>query len=154
MTFYQWVTFGFGIAGFLITWIGGGIGGVIAMTRAIETIKQDVSQRIADEVLARTKALSDAVQARNDELEELRREFTDAQRTQDHNFGEMGAALRRFIETVEKEMHNIEIWGRDNYVQKGEFEKATDSIRADIREMGSEIKTDLRALTAKIDAKH
>jgi hypothetical protein len=65
----------------------------------------------------------------------------------------MGAALRRFIEGVEKEMHAIELWGRDHYVQKPDFDKAIDTIRGDLKGMASEIKDDFRELYAKIDQK-
>jgi hypothetical protein len=112
----------------------------------VKKIERDVSEKIAAETLARTKALADAVEARDAEMQKLRREWGENEKSQDHNIGEMGAALRRYIETVEKEMHRIEIWGRDNYVQKGEFEKATDSIRADIKALGAEIKEDIREI--------
>jgi hypothetical protein len=110
--------------------------------------------------LQEIEALSAAVVARNKEMEELRRDFHDAQRIQDNHVGEMGAALRRFIETVEKEMHSIEIWNRDNFVQKGEFERATDSIKADIKAMASDIKADIKDLKGRarrqgqLDAPH
>lgn len=150
ITGYQWAVLILGILGFAVTWTGG----VIGLTRFASSIKQDTSEKIAAEVLERTKALGDAVAARSKELDDLRREFAIAQKTQDSHVGEMGAALRRFIETVEKEMHDIELWGRDHYVQKGEFEKATDSIRADIRAMGAEIKSDIKELNNKIDARN
>jgi hypothetical protein len=91
-------------------------------------------------------------------LEELEEKFEQDQRTQDHNFGEVGAAMRQYIADVEKKVREVEIWGRDNYVQKSEFEKATDSIRSDIRAMGADIKADLRDrmddLRKSFDAKH
>lgn len=146
MELHHWVMLGLGVLGFVITWTGQ----VVGITRFAESIKQ----AIAAEVLARTKALNDAVEARNEEMERLRSEFAESQRTQDHNIGEMGSALRRYVETVEKEMHKIEIWGRDNYVQKGEFEKATESIRSAIKEMAAEIKADIKELNGKIDSRH
>lgn len=126
---------------------------IVGAVWAVAKIKQEITEKIADEVLARTSASALAVESRNAEMEKLRREFSDAQRTQDHNMGEMGSALRRFIETVEKEMHDIEIWGRDNYVQKGEFEKATDLFRNDITTLRTEIKADFKELGAMIAAK-
>jgi uncharacterized protein (UPF0216 family) len=150
MSAAQLITLGLGVVGFFITWTGIAVG----LTRFAESIKNDTSEKIAAEVLARTKALADATEARNKELDDLRKEFNEAQRTQDHNVGEMGAALRRFIETVEKEMHAIEMWGRDHYVQKTEFERATDSIRDDITALRLEIKADFKELGNKIDAKH
>jgi hypothetical protein len=154
MTVAQWIMLGLGVAGFLLTWTGMAVG----LTRFAESIKQDTSEKIAAEVLARTKAISALDAARSSEIEALRREFHEAQKAQDHNVGEMGAALRRFIETVEKEMHDIELWGRDHYVQKGEFEKATASIRSDIKEMCSELKSDIREriddLSKRMDVKN
>lgn len=148
MTVAQWIMLGLGIAGFAITWTGL----VVGLTRFAESIKQDTSEKIAAEVLARTNALSEAVDDRKKEMDDLRKEFHDAQRTQDNHVGEMGSALRRFIETVEKEMHDIELWGRDHYVQKSEFERATDSIRNDITMLRAEIKADFKELGNKIDA--
>jgi hypothetical protein len=52
--------------------------------------------------------------------------------------------MRQYIADVEKKVREVEIYGRDNYVQKSEFEKATNSIRADIKEMAADIKSDLR----------
>lgn len=149
MTDYQWV--GPTIAGASLFLTGGGI--IVAITRAVTTIKADTSEKIAAEVLARSEALSAATVARNKEMEQLRRDFQDAQRAQDNHVGEMGAALRRFIETVEKEMHAIEIWNRDNFVQKGEFERATDSIKADIKAMATEIKADIKDLKIELGGK-
>jgi hypothetical protein len=149
MTVAQWIMLGLGIAGFLLTWTGMAVG----LTRFAESIKQDTSEKIAAEILARTKAISALDAARSAEIEALRREFHEAQKAQDHNVGEMGSALRRFIETVEKEMHDIELWGRDHYVQKGEFEKATDSIKADIKAMASEIKADIKDLKNELGGK-
>lgn len=140
---------GLGIAGFLLTWTGMAVG----LTRFAESIKHDTSEKITAEILARTKAISALDAARSAEIEALRREFHDAQKAQDHNVGEMGSALRRFIETVEKEMHDIELWGRDHYVQKNEFEKATDSIKADIKAMASEIKADIKDLKNELGGK-
>jgi hypothetical protein len=52
--------------------------------------------------------------------------------------------MRQYIADVEKKVREVEIYGRDHYVQKSEFEKATNSIRSDIREMAADIKSDLR----------
>ena len=62
--------------------------------------------------------------------------------------------MRQYIANVEKEMHQIEIWGRDNFVLKSEFVKATDSIRADIKAMAADIKADIRDLTTSVKASH
>lgn len=90
-------------------------------------------------------------EATNDDFEKLRAEFYGDQKVQDHNFGEMGAAMRQYITDVEKEMHKIEIWGRDNYALKPDVTKAMDSIREDIKALGADIKADIRRMENKID---
>jgi hypothetical protein len=129
MTTYQWVTLGLGALGFVATWILG----AFKVGRAVEQMQGAVRKEIKDE---REFIIS--------KIEQLEDKFEADQRTQDHNFGEVGAAMRQYIADVEKKVREVEIWGRDNYVQKGEFEKATDSIRSDIRAMGADIKSDFR----------
>jgi NAD-dependent DNA ligase len=129
MTTYQWVTLGLGALGFLATWILG----AFKLGRVVEQMRAAIKKEIDNE---RDKLVS--------KLEELEEKFEQDQRMQDHNFGEVGAAMRQYIADVEKKVREVEIWGRDNYVQKGEFEKATDSIRSDIRAMGADIKSDFR----------
>lgn len=131
---------------FLLTWTGM----VVGATRMVEKIKADVSDKMAAEALARS-----------DDLDGLRKEVGDTQKIQDHNIGEMGLSLRRHIETVEKQMHEIEIWGRDNYVQKNEFEKAlaslersTESIRSDIKALVADIKSEFKEMRSEITTKH
>ncbi len=107
---------------------------------AVANIKADLKQNIAD--------------AREDtaaEIAKLRAEFLADQKSQDHRFGEVGAAMRQYIANVEKEMHAIETWGRDHFVRKEDFLKATDKISDDIRSMAADIKSDFRDLNAKID---
>lgn len=139
MTAYQWVTLGLVALGFIGTWILGAfkLGRVVEQMRA--AIKEDIDEE-------RDKIVST--------IDDLKAKFEDDQKTQDHNFGEVGHAMRQHIADVEKKIREVEIWGRDNYVQKGEFEKATDRLEAAIRAMGADIKSDIRGLNAKIDAKH
>lgn len=146
MTGLQWATLGLGFLGFLLTWTGMVVGGTWALGKLNKDIsdkiaaeKHDVATKFAAESSARAKALADAVYARDVELDVIRKEF-----------GETGHALRRYMEGIEKEMHTIEIWNRDNYVQKGEFERAIDSIRSDIRALSSEIKIDFKELKAEL----
>lgn len=106
---------------------------------AVANIKADLTKQIGAEREDTAKAIG-----------ELREQFLKDQKAQDHNFGEVGAAIRQYIANVEKEMHAIEIWGRDNFVLKSEFVKATDTIREDIKAMSAEIKTDIRELAAKV----
>ncbi|MGY3530807.1 MULTISPECIES: hypothetical protein [Bradyrhizobium] len=59
--------------------------------------------------------------------------------------------MRRYIADVEKKVRKVEIYGRDNYVKKDEFVRATDSIRADIKALGAEIKSDLKGHAKRTD---
>lgn len=136
MSNYQWVTIALGALGFLITWTGMWFGA----GRFVEQMRAEFKKHIGDE---REKIIA--------ELKKLEEEFEDSQRAQDHNFGEVGAAMRQYIADVEKQLREVEIWGRDNYVQKSEFEKATDRLADAIKSMGADIKADIRELNAKID---
>lgn len=138
-TGFQWATLILGVLGFALTWTLV----VVGATKAVESIKQDTTEKVA----TASKLLTA-------QIETLRGEFFAEQKSQDHNFGEVGAAMREYISKVEREMHEIEIWGRDNFVLKDDFQKATDRLEAAIINMGGDIKTDIRTLTAKIDAKH
>ena len=131
MTAYQWVTIGLIVLGNVITLAFGSF----KLGRAVEQMKD---------------ALKDHF---NTELEELRNEFLASQKTQDHQFGEVGAAMRQYTADVEKKVREVEIWGRDHFVQKSEFERATDTIRQDIKDMSQSIKDDFKDLHTKIDGK-
>lgn len=138
VTGFQWATLILGGLAFLITWTGLAIG----WGRLIEAVKADTTEKVS----VASKALTI-------KLDALRTEFSAEQRGQDHNFGEVGAAMREYISKVEKEMHEIEIWGRDNFVLKDDFVKATDRLEDAIKGMAADIKTDFRNLSNKIDAK-
>lgn len=129
MTIYQWTTLGLGAMGFLGTWILG----AFYLGRAVEQMRAAVKEYIDSE---RDKVL--------EKIDELEHRFSDEQRSQDHNFGEVGAAMRQYTADVEKKLREVEMWGRDNYVQKSEFEKATGRLETAIKEMGADIKEDLR----------
>ncbi len=132
---FQWAELALGVAGFGITWTTG----VIGLTRAVENIKTDTTTKI------------DAARDDHDQaLNALRVEVLALQKERDRNFGDVGVALRQKIADVEKEMHAIEIWGRDHYAVKDDIS----DIMAEIRAMRSDNKADFSALTAKIDAKH
>lgn len=135
MTTFEWAMVSISAAGFLVT-TGGVLGGCIW---AVARIKQGTGDLVAAERLERAEAIATAMDR-----------FDAAQATQDHNFGEVGLSLRRFIETVEKEMHEIEMWGRDHYALKDDVK----DIRSDIKEMRADIKSDITALSTKIDRKH
>lgn len=135
MTTFEWAMVSISAGGFLLS-AGGILAGCIW---GVAKIKQHTVEQISAEREIRSEAIAKVAAS-----------FAADQKTQDHNFGEMGAALRRFIEEVEKEMHRIEIWGRDNYAIKDDVK----ALRADIKDMRKEIKDDFSSLSAKIDAKH
>ena len=116
------------------------IGGIIGLVWAVAKIKGELTTQIAAE---REETMG--------QFAILRAEFVKEQRAQDHNYGEVGAAMRQYIANVEKEMHQIEVWSRDNFVLKDDFVKATDSLGKAIRDMAADIKSDFRDLNAKID---
>jgi hypothetical protein len=116
------------------------VGGIIGLVWAVAKIKAELTKQITEE---RQETLG--------QFAELRAEFIREQKSQDHNFGEVGAAMRQYISNVEKEMHEIEIWGRDNFVLKDDFVKATDSLGKAIRDMAADIKSDFKDLNTKID---
>ena len=86
VTGFQWATLILGILGFLLTWTLV----IVGATRAVENIKQDTTEKVA----AASKAL-------NDKIDALRNKFSTEQKSQDHNFGEVGAAMREYISKVE-----------------------------------------------------
>jgi hypothetical protein len=132
MTTFEWAMVSIAAAGFLVT-LGTVIGGCVW---AVARIKETTDAQIITERIERTEAIANAMNR-----------FDAAQVSQDHNFGEVGLSLRRFIETVEKEMHAIEMWGRDNYALKNDVV----DVRKDIKEMRTEIKADITELGRKID---
>src|SRR4051812_47225406 len=116
---------------------------IVGAVWAVANIKTDFAEKIASE---REETMAGFAL--------LKAEFLKDQKSQDHNFGEVGAAMRQYIANVEKEMHEIEIWGRDNFVLKDDFVKATDRIEKVITDLAVGIKSDFRDLNKKIDEKH
>lgn len=131
MTFYQWVTIGLGACGFLGTWILG----AFRLGRAVEQMRSGVKEQIEEE---REKIV--------EKIEEIESRFEADQKTQDHNFGEVGAAMRQYIADVEKKVREIEIYGRDNYVKIPDFERALDRIGLTMEKGFAELKEDIRQL--------
>ena len=120
MTGYQWVTVGLGALGFLITWSGMWFGAGIFVEKLRGELKEHVETE-RDKVIVL--------------IRELEGKFEDEQKSQDRKFGEVGAAMRQYTADVEKKQREIEIWGRDNYVQKSEFE----TMRQDIKDLARSI---------------
>jgi hypothetical protein len=131
MTIYQWVTLGLGALGFIGTWVLG----AFKLGRAVEQMRAGVREEIEEE---REKIIAKI------EVMELR--FETDQKTQDHNFGEVGAAMRQYIADVEKKVREVEIYGRDNYVKIPDFEKAIDRLNETMTAAFADIKQDMRRL--------
>lgn len=144
MEAFQWAELALGVAGFGVTWTIG----VIGLTRTVENIKTDTTTKIEAARIDRDKVLADARNDHDRALESLRSEVMALQKERDRNFGDTGIALRQKITDVEKEMHQIEIWGRDHYAVKDDIS----AIMAEIRSMRSENKADFTALSTKIDS--
>lgn len=108
---------------------------------AVANIKSDLAKQIAAE---REETMNG--------FAELKAEFLKEQKAQDHNFGEVGAAMRQYIANVEKMVREVEIFGRDHYVQKEDFKDAVAQIGLQIREGNAEIKADLKELQKQIVA--
>jgi len=135
LTAYQFITLGLGCVGFLGTWILG----AFKLGRAVEHMKASVKEEIDAE---REKIIS--------KIDELEDQFHSEQKAQDHNFGEVGAAMRQYIADVEKMIRQVEIFGRDHYVQKEDFKDAISQIASQIREGNAEIKADIKELQKQI----
>jgi hypothetical protein len=131
MTFYQWVTLGLGAFGFLSTWILG----AFKIGRAVEQMRAGVREEIKQE---RNSIV--------EKIDALEKRFEADQKTQDHNFGEVGAAMRQYIADVEKKLREVEIYGRDNYVKIPDFERAIERLSADFKMAVGEIRDDIRDL--------
>lgn len=132
---YQWFTLGLGTCGFIGTWILG----AFKLGRAVSEMQSGVKEDIKNE---RDKILA--------EIKAIEKQFADEQRTQDHNFGEVGAAMRQYIADVEKKVREVEIYGRDNYVKIADFEKAIDRLSSAIQSAVAEIKDDIREIVKPI----
>jgi predicted NBD/HSP70 family sugar kinase len=136
VTAYQWIVLLLGAAGFIITWTRT----TVTVTRAVDKIQMDTAEKISEETNKVTERLG-----------KMMEQFEQDQRTQDNRFGEVGLSIRQYIVNVEKEMHQIEIWGRDNFVLKSDFMKATERLEHAIKDMAADIRTDMRTLASKID---
>lgn len=131
MNVYQWLMLGLGTLGFAGTWLLG----AFYLGRAVEQIQASIKKYIDEEL--------DKIIAKMDAMEDR---FHADQRTQDHNFGEVGAAMRQFIADVEKKVREVEIYGRDHYVKIPDFEKAIDRIGETFAKAIDDLKEDMRAI--------
>ena len=127
----EWITLGLGVFGFLTTWILG----AFKLGRAVEQMRAGVREEIEEE---REKIIG--------KIEELEAKFDEEQRSQDHRFGEVGAAMRQYMTDIEKKVREVEIYGRDHYVKIHDFEKAIDRIGATFTAAINELKEDMRRI--------
>lgn len=146
LTAFQWAQLIVMIIGLLFT-----AGSIVAgCVWAVSRVEKRGDERITAE-RERSDQLMKAHQERTAlAMKDLANELASEQKTQASVAGEMGMALRRYIEGVEKEMHKIEIWGRDNYVLKSDFLKATDRLEEAIKDLAVDIKKDFREVLANI----
>ncbi len=131
MTTYQWVTLGLGAIGFIGTWILG----AFKLGQAVEQMRAGVREEIEEE---REKIIA--------KIDAMETRFDADQKSQDHNFGEVGAAMRQYIANVENKLREVEIYGRDNYVKIPDFEKAIDRMGETFRLAIVELKDDMRRI--------
>ena len=131
MNFYQWVTIGAIVAGFLGSWLIG----AFTLGRAVEQMKASFKKEIDGE---RDKIVA--------KIEAMETRFEADQQTQDRHFGEVGLSMRQYTADVEKKLREVEIYGRDNYVKIPDFEKAIDRLSETFKEAVTEIKRDMRQI--------
>lgn len=129
VTAFQWVTLGLGVAGFVLTWTGM----LISIAKAVGQIKTSTDDKIASE----TKTITDRIT-------KLSEQFEEDQRKQDNSFGEIALGIRQYVNSVEKQIHMVEIWSRDNFVLKSDFMLA-------IERLSAEMKDNFKTLMAKLD---
>lgn len=142
----QWIIVGLGVIGFLLTWTGM----VVSVTRAVSAIKTDTSVAVTTIKEDTAKEVASETSKITARLNEMIDRFEEDQRSQDNRFGEVALSIRQYVANVEKEMHQIEIWGRDNFVLKSDFFKALDRVEDAINRMGTNIREELKSLREEI----
>ena len=138
MTAFEWGMLSVAVAGFLVT-VGGVLGGCVW---AVAKIKNETTERMKAEREHTAKLIASHIA-----------EISNDRKTLEHDVGEMGLSLRRHIETVNRKISEVEIWGRDNYALKNDVKESIGEIRNDIRNLGTEIKADIRNLSTKVDSR-
>lgn len=133
MTDYEWVMISLGGLGLLIT-----VGTIlVSVTRATTKVTSATDKKMLRLEQQITRALQSEIQ--------------DSNISQDEVFREVASGLRKFIEKVESEMHQIEMWGRDNYVQKPDFKNTTDRLFDQLDSLAGSIKDDFRELYRRLE---
>ena len=109
------------VATFLFTVFGTAITTTWRVSRMIEERDSKLIAMMSNHELSDTErfaAVRQEVASRSDELR--------------HEFGETGAAIR-------EKMHEMEMWGRDNNLQKGSFKIVTDEIKESIKTISTKL---------------
>lgn len=125
----EWMPLGLGVLGFITTWVLG----AFKLGRAVEQMRAGVREEIEEE---REKIIA--------KIEQLEAKFDDEQTSQDHRFGEVGAAMRQYMADIEKKVREVEIYGRDHYVKISDFDKAIERLGETFRLAITELKDDIR----------
>lgn len=125
----EWLPLGLGIIGFITTWVLG----AFKLGRAVEQMRAGVREEIEEE---REKLIA--------KIDAMETRFETDQKTQDHNFGEVGAAMRQYMADIEKKVREVEIYGRDHYVKISDFDKAIERLGETFRLAIAELKDDIR----------
>lgn len=129
MTNFEWAKLAIALIGLLIT-----CGTTLAIAVRVITTRELATQKLVTQIEAELTTYIDGKIKQQEEL-----------------FREIVSGAKKYIELVEKEMHQIEIWNRDHYVQKDEFRAATDGLRNDIKDLASSIKEDFKELYRKLE---
>lgn len=137
-----------GLTAFGVLLTSGGM--LVGVTRGVAKVKEDTNQRLAEEALIRERAIKAEARTREAALRALALESDRKIEVQYRDFGETASALRRFIEEIAAEMHRIEIWGRDNYVQEPLFQRTVDALSVSMKEGFAGIKGDLKNLQTEL----
>ena len=132
----EWITLALGCLGFMLTWTGM----VIAVTRAVTAIKTSTDEKIEEE--------TDKITAR---MNSIIRDFHEEQKTQDDRYGETASAIREYVSLVEKKVYEVELWGRDNFVLRPDFNVSTSRLETSIDRMATDVKDDFKTVYKKLD---
>jgi hypothetical protein len=146
MTEFESYMVGFTALGVLLT----SAGMLVGATRGASKAKEEVNLKIATEALTRDRAIKTEAHARDVAIRAIAADYDRKLDTQYQDFGETCSALRRFIEEVSSEMHKIEIWGRDHYVQEPLFQRTVDALTVSMREGFAGIKGDIKSLREEL----
>lgn len=119
----------FALAGFLLALVGQIVYGVWFLAR----LKEELTELL----VKKTQEIDDKY---NKECGELHEKIN----TATQRFGETVAAIRQKI-------HEVEMWGRDHFAQKGDIEKDLDRIHALIENVGRNMQDSFNKLEKRID---